>query len=71
MRVVGAAEWVLGWFNSHVLKCFGKEKLSKFNFLTQVNLFVEVTIEESFGLYTMFYAQFPYNLNFIVLNKIF
>lgn len=38
------------------LKCFGKEKLSEFNFLTQVNLFLEVTIEESICLYTMFYA---------------
>lgn len=42
--------------SSHGLKYFGKEKLSEFNFLAQVNLFLEVTIEESFGLYTMFYA---------------
>lgn len=42
--------------SGHGLKYFGKEKLSEFNFLTQVNLFLEVTIEGSFGLYAMFYA---------------
>lgn len=58
--VVRAVEWFGDGsnfnLNSEVLKCFEKEKLNKFNFLTQVNLFLEVTIEESLWLYPMFYA---------------